>query len=302
VVMWEGRFTDVAPSRLDLSLAHLRRCPPGSVQAMVRSLEKRGQINPVTAARDGDRLILVDGFKRRQAAALIGMEKLSAGVLPHYATAVKALVYLLNRHGGFSLVEECLLLRELVEKDGLLQVDVAVMMERHKSWVSRRLEIVRRLNPQIIEDIKVGLLPPGSARSLARLPECNQVDVGAAIQRDKLKGREIHRLIGLWCKADSPEQRRFIVESSRKALELSDPGSRLDPGLVPSHLLGFFKTIGSLERIARLLKHKSTNGLGAMSPQSQTFLSQALAMAETLCRDAIAGAYSALSSKEAANP
>jgi len=292
-------FTHVAPARFDLSLAHLRRCPPGSVQSMVRSLEKRGQINPVTAARDGERLILVDGFKRCQAASLIGMDKLCVGVLPHYGAPAKALVYLLNRHGGVSLVEECLLIRELVEKDGLLQVDVAVMMERHKSWVSRRLEIVRRLNPQIIEDIKVGLLPPGSARSLARLPEGNQVDMAAAIQRDKLKAQEAHRLVGLWCKADSPEQRRFVIESSRKALELANPDSRMDPGMVPPHLHSFFKTIGSLERIAGLLKHKSSNGLGAMDPQTRIFLSQTLAMAEGLCREAVACAYSALSPKEA---
>jgi ParB-like chromosome segregation protein Spo0J len=227
------------------------------------------------------------------------MDTLCVGILPRYGAPAKALVYLLNRHGDSSLVEECLLIRELVERDGLAQVDVAVMMERHKSWVSRRLEIVRRLNPQIVEDIKVGLLPPGSTRSLARLPECNQVDMGAAIQRDHLKVREVHRLVGLWCKAESPEQRRFIVESSRKALELANPDSHIDPGLVPSHLHAFFKTIGSLGRIARLLEHKSANRLGAMSPQTQTFLTQALAVTEGLCRDAIARAYSALSPKEA---
>jgi len=293
-------FIHVAPSKLDLCLAHLRSRPKRSMEAMVRSLEKRGQINPVTVGADGDRLILVDGFKRRQGAALIGMDKLCAVVLPHYGPAIKALVYLLNRNAGFSLVEECLLIRELVEKDGLKQVDVAIMMERHKSWVSRRLETVRRLNPQIIEDIRVGLLPPGSARSLARLPECNQVDLGAAIQRDRLKVEEIHRLIGLWCRADSPEQRRFIVESSRKALELA--GTQVDPCPVPSHLHGFFKTIDSLERVARLLKHRSSTGLGAMSPESEDFLSQAIKTAEDLCREAICSAYSALNRKETTSP
>jgi len=295
-------FIHVAPSKLDLSLAHLRSRPKSSIEAMVRSLEKRGQIHPVTVAADGERLILVDGFKRHQGAALIGMDKLCAVALPHYGPAIKALVYLLNRAAGFSLVEECLLIRELVEKDGLKQVDVAVMMDRHKSWVSRRLETVRRLNPQIIEDIRVGLLPPGSARSLARLPECNQVDLGAAIQRDRLKGEEIHRLVGLWCRAQSPDQRRFIVESSRKALELAGSQGRGESSPVPSHLHGFFKTIGSLDRIARVLKHRCSSGLGAMTLESEAFLTQALDAAENQCREAISSAYSALNRKEAQTP
>lgn len=289
----------IAPERLDLRLAHLRSRPRSSIEAMVRSLEKRGQINPVTVAADGERLILVDGFKRRESAALIGMDRLSAVALPQYGPAIKALVYLLNRSSGLSLVEECLLIRELVEKDGLRQVDVAIMMERHKSWVSRRLETVRRLNPRIIEDIRVGLLPPGSARSLARLPECNQVDMGAAIQRDHLKAEEIHRLVGLWCRARSPEQRRFIVESSDRALELAGTKVRIDPSLVPSHLHDFFKTIGGLERMARLLHHRSSKGLGAMSPKSEAFLAEKLEAAENLCREAILRAYSALNRKEA---
>ncbi len=160
--------------------------------------------------------------------------------------------------------------------------------------MSRRLETVRRLNPEIIEDIRVGLIPPGSARSLARLPECNQVEMAAAIQRDGLKVEEIQRLIGLWCRAESPEEKRFIVESSRKVLELAGADCPVEPSPLPSHLHGFHKTVESLERIARLLKHRSMRGLGAMSSESLTSLTQSIKAAESLCREAISLAHSAL--------
>ncbi|MDQ1240004.1 MAG: ParB family transcriptional regulator, chromosome partitioning protein [Thermodesulfobacteriota bacterium] len=300
--MSEGQFIHVAPSKFDLSLARLRRCPRTAIEAMISSLERRGQLNPVVAAGHGQHIILVDGFKRQQAASIIGMDKISAVILRHYDRSVlKALIYLLNHNGGFELIEECLIIRELVEKDGFRQVEVATMMERHKSWVSRRLEMVRRLNPQIIEDIRVGLLPPGSARPLARLPECNQVDMGAAIQRDKLKTEEIHRLVDLWRKAANPEQKRFIMGSSRKALELAGADSQVDLSAVPVHLHNFFKTVGSIERFAHLLKRSSSKGLGAMNPQSEAMLVAALGAAENMCREAISCAYSALNRKGGAS-
>lgn len=300
--MSEGQFIHVAPSKFDLSLGRLRRCPRSAIEAMVSSLERRGQLNPVVAASHGQHIILVDGFKRQQAASIIGMDKISAVILRHYhASLLKALIYLLNHNGGFELIEECLIIRELVDRDGFRQVEVATMMERHKSWVSRRLEMVRRLNPGIIEDIRVGLLPPGSARPLARLPQCNQVDMAAAIQRDKLKIEEIHRLIDLWRKALNPEQKRFIVESSRKALELAGAGPQADLNAVPSHLHDFFKNIGSIEHLAHLLKHRSAKGLGAMNPQSEAKLIAALRGAEKMCQEAISCAYSALNPKEGAS-
>ncbi len=155
---------------------------------MVHSLEKRGQLTPVVTARDGNSLVLIDGFKRQMAAEILGLKSLMLITLPSEGALMKAHMYLLNRKNGFSMIEEAMLIRELVEVDGLMQVEVAAMLERHKSWVSRRLEMVRRLAPQIVEDIKLGLMPPGSAISLARLPESNQADLDSTIQRHKLEG------------------------------------------------------------------------------------------------------------------
>ena len=77
------------------------------------------------------------------------------------------MIYLINRREGLSWIQEALLVRELVDQDGLRQTEAARLVDHHKSWVNRRLMIIRRLAPEIMEDLCLELLPPGSAVSLA---------------------------------------------------------------------------------------------------------------------------------------
>jgi len=297
--MKTSNIISIEPSKLDLSLAHLRQCPQSAIKAMISSLEKRGQLNPVIAAQEDKRMILVDGFKRHQAARTIGMKNIFVHILPLSGPNMKAYLYLLNKNNGFSFIEECLLIHELVEKDRLPQKDAAIMLERHESWVSRRLDIYRHLVPEVIEDIRTGLLPAGSGQSLARLPQGNQVDIAAAIARDGLQVKEAKRLVDLWCKADSPEARRFVVGSSRKALELSQINSneKIDPR-IPANARGWFKAVCRLKQSAMNLKQKSENSLGAMPPESESILCKTFEETRKLCLESIAFAYEILPQKE----
>ena len=275
--MQARKFTMVSPDKLDICLAYLRQSSESSIKAMVSSLEKRGQLSPIIVGGDDKHMTLIDGFKRHQAAKIIGMETLSVQILPLTTVNMKAYIYIFNRNDGFSFIEECLLIHELVEKDGLTQKEISVILDRHKSWVSRRLDTYRRLNPRIIEDIRVGLLPSGSGQSLAQLPQCNQVDFSAAIQRDNLKVNEINQLINLWHKAQNPEAKRFVIANSIKALELSQMNSieNIDPR-IPVFVRGWYKAICNLKTSAHILEQKSIKGFGVINLETKTILYQEL--------------------------
>ncbi|MFO7886392.1 MAG: ParB N-terminal domain-containing protein [Desulfobacteraceae bacterium] len=180
----------ISPDQLDLSLSVFRPVHSAAQKKMTNSLIKYGQLTPVTVVEKERRMILVDGFKRHRSAKELKMENFKAVVLSKSSSEAKALIYLLNMQAGFSMITEATLIRDLIEVEGLNQVETAILLERHKSWVCRRLQMICSLSSQIVDDIKVNLIPPGFGPSLARLPRDNQADfsiefVGQNRNKDK---------------------------------------------------------------------------------------------------------------------
>ena len=224
-----GRTYSVSLNELDLRLKHLHIPSQDAIEGMAASLKKRGQMSPVIASLDSGRLVLVDGFKRHGAALLIGLAHLVVMVVGTDAPYTKALTYLMNHGKGFSMIEEALLTQELVEVDGLKQVEVASLLDHHKSWVHRRLDLIRSLACETLEDLKLNLIPPGSASSLARLPKHNQADWLLAIQTHRLRSREVAQLVDLWCKAADPAQKKYLTDFPRQALHIFNEASSQNP-------------------------------------------------------------------------
>lgn len=278
----------VPVSKLDLRYGALRTLSGQSIQAMVRSMEKQGQLTPVVIAKD--RFILIDGFKRQRAAEILGLDRLMVVALQCEEARMKAHMYLLNRKSGFSIVEEGMLVRELVEGDGLSQVEVSSVLDRHKSWVSRRLDMIRRLSAPVIEDLRMGLIPHGCAKNLARLPQCNQADFSVTIQTHNLQVMQANTLIDLWCKAKDSEIRAFLVDFPEKAMEIAlGEDARVPPGAS-----GWFKAVRCLERIAGVVGEKSKYDICATDEAVYMLLKNGLDKAEQACYKALSSARCAL--------
>src|SRR5205807_5714644 len=134
-----------------------------------------------------------DGFKRLGAArSLVEIEYLSARLMEADERSAKAAIYGLNRAGGRTReLEEAWIIHALVREDGMSQVEVAELLGRHKSWVSRRLAVLEKLSGPVRSDVELGLVPPSLARQLLRLPVGNQVDILAAARREALTAVEV---------------------------------------------------------------------------------------------------------------
>lgn len=210
----------ISPDQLDLRLNYLRPAHAKNLEQMTASLMKYGQLSPVIAVEDKDRMTLIDGFKRLRSAKQIGISTLWVSPVTKSSSESKALIYLLNRSRSFSMITEAMLVRDLVEVEGLNQVEAGVLLERHKSWICRRLSMIRNLAPQVVDDIKLNLVPAGAGPSLAQLPRDNQGDFTVAIQKHKLKSREVKQLVDIWCKAKDPQTRQCILASPRESLEI----------------------------------------------------------------------------------
>lgn len=215
------QLRQVDPRELNLVLRRLRLLPESAVREKQESLHHKGQISPLVAAEHEGELVLVDGFARQAAAVRLGLETVAVQVQRLSAVQMKAQLYLRNHERGMVLVDECRLVHELCEADGLNQVEIASLLERHRSWVCRRLGLWKSLSPRLVAEGAIAGLGAGSVRRLALLPVSNQEELVAVSLREDLGEQATARLIELWQKAPDNQARRYLLEQPREAIELA---------------------------------------------------------------------------------
>jgi ParB-like chromosome segregation protein Spo0J len=234
---WDNAETRPLPlAALGERYRRYRLADPTAEEAMARSLQCYGQAAPVTACGSGGQVELLDGFKRRAAAASIGWATLSVRLVEVDERSAKAAIYGLNSVGGrTNELEEAWLVQALVREDGLTQLEAAELLHKHKSWVCRRLALLERLSSEAQAEMRLGLVSVTLARQLTRLPTGNQAGVLSAARRDSLTTLEVQDLVDL-LRGASPEQEHLLLSDPRKALLQAQgvPSPARDPRLTPA--------------------------------------------------------------------
>lgn len=195
MTLMDGHIDDIEVTKMGERYGALRIVNPGADDAMVKSMKKYGQMSPVTCVMTGGVYEMVDGFKRLRACRHMGKETLKTRILEATERVSKASIIQLNRGRSISELEEAMVLSSLYREDGLTQVEIALLVGRHKSWVSRRISLIERLNEEVREDIRLGLLPVSVGRELAKLPRGNQKAAAAALIKHRFSTREAVTLI-----------------------------------------------------------------------------------------------------------
>jgi len=176
--------------------AALRLCEVPALEAMRRSLERHGQLTPIVAFAARDQIETLDGFKRLRAARALGWPTVAI-TMADVADDIAAKVRLVELHQrcGLTALEEGWLVRSLYRDDGLSQPEIAHRLDKHKSWVCRRLILVEALEPTVQADVRIGLLAPRAAIALAALPRGNQVPASGVVIRRGLTVGQTERLV-----------------------------------------------------------------------------------------------------------
>ena len=152
--------------RLELRFASSRLVEPRAVARIADSIERCGQIVPCVVvavpggpgAAGGERLVLIDGYRRVAALRHLGRD--IASVERWACDVTDALLGLLARTQDRPLasIEEALLIRELMQGLGLSQHDLARRCGRDVSWVSRRLQLLSGLPDAALTTVRGGKL------------------------------------------------------------------------------------------------------------------------------------------------
>ena len=222
-------YSSAPTESLDTRYALLRLPRPAGMAALRSSLERHGVLHPLVVNREGDEIVLLDGFKRlsilrEQKIAVVPIRILRLGV----EQAKAALVTFNRPHRGLCELEEAWVVASLVREHGMLQVDVAELLAHHKSWVCRRLQLAERLEKGVVEDMRLGLVSATVAREVVRLPRGNQLRLVETVRRHGLTSRQTHALVGRLLASDDEEWRTALLKDPLRFL-----GDESTPTQVP---------------------------------------------------------------------
>ena len=210
----------------DLSLSVMRIMSMTRILQVEKSMRLHGQLQPVVAWVHEGNYQIIDGFKRVYAAEDLMMESLQCRLLDIDLTQAKVLLLSYNRpHQSMEAWEEAMVLQDLQRTHSLNQRSLARMTGYSRSWVSRRLSLIDKMDEGISSDIMMGVLTSSHARALAKLPRGNQGEVARVIATHGLSSRQSDTLVEAFLKAKHKEQQRYILSYPEKVLrnDQSDP-------------------------------------------------------------------------------
>lgn len=185
----------MAIEELGGTLAALRLCDEDAIRRMRDSLVHQGQLTAVVVFRRGDLFEVIDGLKRLRSAQQLGWRTLRVREFETDGAAAKAAMMILNQGHGLTELEEAWLVRALYREDRLTQPQIARLLVRDKSWVSRRLLLAEALDETVAADVRLGLLGSRAAVSIARLPRSNQRAATDLVIRQGLTCHQLERLV-----------------------------------------------------------------------------------------------------------
>lgn len=166
-----------------------------------------------------------------------------------------------------------MIVQSLHREDNLSQVEIALLLGRHKSWVCRRICLMEKLCDEVLSHLKLGLISPGHGRQLTRLPRGNQQPTLSTIIKHRLCCRETEKLVALllerprWAHAGVLHLPLEIL-NDRSAPRPSRERKAAHPG-EPS----FAQRFRDLEESCRRLVHAlDARDLDPLSPQQREIL------------------------------
>ena len=221
---------EVPLSEFDLSFASVRIVNPARILQVEKSMRVHGQLQPVIARVHQDKYQLIDGFKRFFASENLLMETLQCRVLDIDLSQAKVLLLSYNRpHRSMEAWEEALVLQDLQQIHSLDQRSLAELIGYSRSWVSRRLSLIEKIDEQVSTQIMMGVLSSSQARALTRLPRGNQCAVASSIVNFNLTSRQSDTLVEAFLKAKDEDQQQYILTHPEHVLKQEDAGSPQEP-------------------------------------------------------------------------
>jgi ParB/RepB/Spo0J family partition protein len=178
------------------------------------SMSNQGQLQPIIVRDYSGCYQVIDGFKRVFSAIELGIVDMECYVIDVDDQGAKVLILSYNRtNQSMEVWEEAMVLKSLLEGGSLSQGQLARLVDRSGSWISRRLSLISKLDEEVALEIRMGTITSSHARALMRLPRGNQLDLARVIREFHLSTRLSERLVDAWLEAEDEQKQRELLSS-----------------------------------------------------------------------------------------
>jgi len=242
--------------RLDLRYEALRTRSASRERRLLASLVQAGQQTPIVVVRDGERDVVVDGYKRVRALGRLGHDTVRATSWD--LGEVDALVLERIMRGGDpgSAIEEGWFLRELETRFGLSREELGRRFDRTMSWVSRRLGLVSELPRSVQEQVRAGAIGAHAAmRYLLPLARANESDcekLCEAIAPSRPTSRQLGEPYATYVAGNEATRERVVTEPLLVLRARAETRREGDANKTPvEHLLDDLRIVASVTYRAR---------------------------------------------------
>lgn len=242
-------------AQLDRRYESLRTRSTSRERRLLSSIDASGQQTPIVVVRDGERDVVVDGYKRLRALGRLGHDLVRATSWDLSELDALVLERILRAGEQGSAIEEGWFLQELETRFGLSREELARRFDRTPSWVSRRLSLVRELPSSVQEHVRTGAIGAHAAeRYLVPLARANEVDcetLAAALAPSRPSSRQLGELWSSYCHGNETT-RSLVVESPQVVLKARAEAAREgDAHKTPvAHVLDDLRAIAAVSRRA----------------------------------------------------
>ena len=213
------KIEEIPIEEFDLSLSAMRVMNLSRIEQVEKSMRLHGQLQPVVARVHEGRYQIIDGFKRYYNAVDLMMKTLQCQLLEVDEQQAKVLLLSYNRtNQSLEVWEEAMVLKDLLETHDVNQQSLARLTGYSRSWVSRRLSLISKLDEEVCSEIRMGSLSSRHARVLMRLPRGNQLEVARVITTWSLSSRLTTRLVDAYLEAEDAQEQLHILANPEHIL------------------------------------------------------------------------------------
>lgn len=187
----------------EIEISHIRTNPyqprkhfdQDQIRDLADSIAQLGLIQPITVRASGDFFEIVAGERRLRACQMLELETISAIIVEVDPSEQQLMAMVENLHReGLSSVEEAMGLRDILDKTGWGQSELARRIGRSQASVANKLRLLKLEEP-VQKMVIEGLLGERVARALVGLPPALQIGAAKRALDQDLTAKEVEALV-----------------------------------------------------------------------------------------------------------